>query len=80
VFTFLTVQNYTGFYAQTLEDFDNVILDRTRCAYDPNIPEKTHFRECCRALITGVCALRAIGGRSPSIFFGKVSHDGLFKG
>jgi hypothetical protein len=31
--------------AQTLEIFDVVILDRTRDASDPNIPQKTYFRE-----------------------------------
>jgi hypothetical protein len=68
------------FYAQPLEIFDIVILDRTRRAFDPNIPEKTPFREYCRASITKSRGSRAIRRRPPSIIFGKVGRDGLSKG
>jgi hypothetical protein len=52
-------------------------LDRARCASDPNFPENIFFRECRRALITGIRGVRADRGRSPSIFFGKVSRSDL---
>jgi len=69
-----------GFHAQSLEFFDIVTLDGPRCASAPNIPEKTHFRACRRAMTTGIRGWQAVGRPRPSIYYGKVGWDGRLDG
>jgi len=56
------------------------VLDRARCVFTPNFPENGPVRESRRALTTGIRGSRAIGGRSPSVLFGKVGRNDLLNG
>jgi hypothetical protein len=69
-----------GFHAQHLELFDVIILDRMRCVFGPNIPEKALFRESRWAAVTENRGWQSVAGRRPSIIFGKVCRNALLSG